>query len=424
MSLILYAIPGFIVLLLIEAAWDRHKGTGYYRVNDTVTSLSAGILSRTKGFITRYLSWMTYPLLLNWLQVISLPVNAWTWVLAFVLYDFCYYWSHRFQHTINILWGVHVVHHSSEEYNLSTALRQTSTGFVFGSLFYIPLALLGIPLPVLITVGSLNIIYQFWVHTRYIPKLGWLEWIFVTPSNHRVHHAQNWVYIDKNFGGVFILWDRLFGTFQEELEDQPVVYGISNPVNSWNPFWANVHVYWQLISDAWHTRRWKDKIKVFFAPTGWRPADVQKSHPIKRRKLAEFKKFDSAPGAGVNLYVLGMFVLLLLYSVWYMLRSGDFNGVEALVYFLPFGLSFWNNTYLLSGHHWALHAEWIKWLLLALIPWLMPLLDQPALRVHSGVWLGLCAAGFFAAWALLARNRTRSEAARMHTHAMHPEANK
>lgn len=385
--LIFYAIPFFLLLLVIEWAYDTKQKTGYYRINDTVTSLSIGVLSRTKGFITRYLSWMTYPLLLSTVQVMSLPNHFLTWILAFLLYDLCYYWSHRFQHTINLLWGVHVVHHSSEEYNLSTALRQTSTGVLFGSLFYIPLAVLGIPLHMLIIVGSLNLIYQFWVHTRFIPKLGWLEWIFITPSNHRVHHAQNWIYIDKNFGGVFIIWDRMFGTFQEELDEEPVVYGISKPLRSWNPFWANFEVYTQLFKDAWHTQSWRDKLKVFYGPTGWRPDDVKKSHPIPHRKLADFKKYDTKINPLISTYILLTFLPTLAYSIWFMLSSSQFNTAQALLYFSPFGLSFLNNNYLLQGRSWAIMAEWMKWGFLFLIPWLAPWVLNQEFLIPQNHWL-------------------------------------
>ncbi len=158
--------------------------------------------------------------------------------MAFVVYDFCYYWLHRLGHERNILWAAHSVHHQSEEYNLSTALRQTSTGFLLSWIFYLPLAVLGVPLAVFITVAALNLLYQFWVHTRHIPKLGWYEGFFVTPSNHRAHHAQNPLYMDRNYGGVFILWDRLFGTFQQEDDAEPPVFGVTRPLASWNPLWA------------------------------------------------------------------------------------------------------------------------------------------------------------------------------------------
>ena len=202
MNLILYAIPGFIVLLLIEIAVDAWRRTGYYRANDAIASLSTGMLNQTLGFATKFVGFLGYAVLWEVLPHAQLTMTPLLWVLAFVLYDFCYYWSHRCQHQINFLWGIHVVHHQSEEFNLSTALRQPFNGFWIGSLFYLPLLFLGFPPEVIVAVGSLNLIYQYWVHTRFINTLGWLEKVLVTPMNHRVHHAINDPYIDRNFGGV------------------------------------------------------------------------------------------------------------------------------------------------------------------------------------------------------------------------------
>ncbi len=164
-------------------------------------------------------------------------------------------------HERNILWAAHSVHHQSEDYNLSTALRQTSTGFLLSWIFYLPMAVVGVPLLVFVSVAALNLLYQFWVHTRHIPKLGWFEWFFVTPSNHRAHHAQNALYMDRNYGGVFIIWDRLFGSFQEEDDNEPVIFGVTTPLASWNPIWANVQFYAQLWADARRAESTWDKLR-------------------------------------------------------------------------------------------------------------------------------------------------------------------
>lgn len=192
MNFILYAVPFFFVLIAVELLADRWRGVSHYRLADAINSLSTGVLSTTTGLLTKGVGLVTYAFALKHLAVFQLPAdNAWTWVFAFVLYDFCYYWLHRMGHERNILWAAHSVHHQSEDYNLSTALRQTSTGFLLSWIFYLPLAVIGVPLVVFVSVAALNLLYQFWVHTQHIPKLGWLEWCFVTPSNHRAHHAQN-----------------------------------------------------------------------------------------------------------------------------------------------------------------------------------------------------------------------------------------
>ena len=238
------------------------------------------------------------------------------WVLAAVLWDFCYYWNHRLGHEISILWAAHAVHHQSEEYNLSTALRQTSSSFLFSWIFYVPLFVIGFPTDVIVTVGAANLIYQFWVHTRHIGRLGVLDRILVTPSNHRVHHAQNERYIDKNYGGIFILWDRLFGTFAAESDDDPVIFGVRKPLANWNPFWANLQVYNYLLFDARHARRWQDKIGVWFRRTGWRPADVEAAYPKQVIDLKDFQKFDPQISSSRRRYVIAQFLLVILLALF------------------------------------------------------------------------------------------------------------
>ena len=300
MSLIALAVPFFLLALVLEIVLDRVRGTQYYRVNDAINSLSAGTLSTSFGYFTRLIPVAIYGLFLQHLAVFEMDV-AWfdfsasglmLWLLALLAWDFCYYWKHRCGHEISVLWAAHAVHHQSEEYNLSTALRQSSSDFLFGWIFFLPLFVIGFPLEVIITVNAIDLIYQFWVHTRHIDRLGWYDRVFVSPSNHRVHHAQNERYIDKNYGGILILWDRLFGTFEEESDDEPVVFGVRKPLANWNPFWANVQVYAYLWFDALRTRRWRDKIGIWFRRTGWRPADVEAQYPKTNTPIAEFRKFD------------------------------------------------------------------------------------------------------------------------------------
>ena len=359
MNLILLAIPFFILLIAVEIVVDWRRQTGFYRVNDAITSLGLGIVSRITGIAKRFIPFTMYFLLVDHIALIELPNTWWVWVLAFVLYDFCYYWLHRMSHEVNILWAAHVVHHSSEEYNLTTALRQTSGGFI-GWIFYIPLALLGIPAEMFIAVGALNLIYQFWVHTRHIPKLGWYEEIFVTPSNHRVHHAQNQIYIDRNYGGVFIIWDRLFGSFQEELEHDLPVYGISTGLNSWNPLWANLHVYWQLCKDAWHTRRWQDKLGIWFRPTGWRPDDMQQQFPLAKIELATFQKFDIAMSLKQTVYSVIQHVLLIVITLLLMLNVAQLDTQQIVVGMTHGLFASISLSMVMSQHRFAFVTEVIK----------------------------------------------------------------
>jgi alkylglycerol monooxygenase len=305
MDLVAYAVPFFILAMLVELGWGWHVGRNTYRINDAVSSLFLGSLSQARRFITLGVGGYVYHLVMEYAALTTLSASSpWTWVLATLLYDFCYYWLHRLGHERMLLWAAHVAHHQSEDYNLSTALRQTSTGFLFGWIFYLPMFFLGIPAEVVVTVGSLNLIYQFWVHTQHVGKLGWYEWFFVTPSNHRVHHAQNERYLDRNYGGLFIVWDRLFGTFQEELEDEAPVYGIRGALHSWSPWRALTHIYADMFRDSWRTRRWRDKLQVWVARTGWRPADVAITDPRSKNDLVHFERYDPPVSVAARSYAL------------------------------------------------------------------------------------------------------------------------
>ena len=330
MDLIIYAVPFFILAMVGELIYGLLKKRNTYRLNDSISSLFLGTLSQARRFVTLGLGGYVYYLITQYFSLSLMDSRSWfTWVLAFVLYDFCYYWLHRMGHERTILWAAHVAHHQSEDYNLTTALRQTSTGFLLGWIFFIPMYLLGIPAEVVVTVASLNLIYQFWVHTEHVPKLGWYEWIFVTPSNHRVHHAQNDVYMDRNYGGVFILWDRLFGTFQDELAEQPCVYGIRGPLRSWNPIRALTHIYVDMIRDSWHARDWRDKLRVWVARTGWRPADVAQHYPRQKHDLSSFVKFDPTTSRTVAVYCF--FQLLAVLALLNYMQSRELGYAAGVV---------------------------------------------------------------------------------------------
>ena len=329
MNLVVYATPFFIFAMLFELGYGLLKRRNTYRLNDSISSLFLGVLSQARRFVTLGVGSYVYYLVTQHSSLSLMDPSHWfTWVVAMVLYDFCYYWLHRLGHERTILWAAHVAHHQSEDYNLTTALRQTSTGFLFGWIFFIPMYIVGIPAEVVLTVGSINLIYQFWVHTEHIGKLGWYEWIFVTPSNHRVHHAQNDQYLDKNYGGLFILWDRMFGTFQEELDDQPVVFGIRGPLKSWNPVKALTHIYVDMAHDAWHTRSWADKFRVWVSRTGWRPDDVAERFPREKTDLAAFEKYDPPVERIVGFYAFFQLVAtVILLSVMQASEPGYWEGV-------------------------------------------------------------------------------------------------
>lgn len=388
MDFILYAVPFFFALIALELLADHRRGVSNYRVADAINSISTGVLSTTTGLLTKGIGLVTYAFAFKHLALFELSADSvWTWVFAFVFYDFCYYWLHRLGHERNILWAAHSVHHQSEDYNLSTALRQTSTGFLLGWIFYLPMAVFGVPLLVFVSVAALNLLYQFWVHTRHIPKLGWFEWFFVTPSNHRAHHAQNALYMDRNYGGVFIIWDRLFGSFQEEDDNEPVVFGVTTPLASWNPLWANVQFYAQLWADARRAESTWDKLRIRFMRTGWRPADVAARYPMSKPDLSQFRKFEVPLDGRQQRYVLLQFCVYIALGS-YLMNLEPKLSVAALVLgwgAVVFGLFVLGVA--LENRPWALKLELVRLASNLPLAWLAPMVGLwPASALG---WVGL-----------------------------------
>ncbi len=271
-QIIVYAFPVFSLLILAEYAYGAAIGRNTYRISDAISSLSQGLLSQITTVFTQVFTIGIYTLVFNKIALFHPALwNAWYgWILALVLYDFFDYWYHRYSHEIAIMWAAHVVHHQSQHFNFSTALRQESAYPLLGWIFYLPMAILGVPPDVFAVAGLVVLLYQVWIHTEHIGKLGWFDRYFSSPSNHRVHHAVNDAYIDKNYGGMLIIWDRLFGTYAEEGEEQ-CVYGTRPPLYSWNPIWANLTVYWKLAKDAFSMGSWSDRLRIWFMPPGWKP---------------------------------------------------------------------------------------------------------------------------------------------------------
>ena len=293
-NVLLYAIPILYSLVIIEAIYAWHKKTRAFRSMDTISSIGAGLTNTLKSVLGLTIFVIGYEKLEAHIALYEIQATFWVFFMAFLSLDFATYWSHRLSHEINFFWNKHLVHHTSEEYNLAVALRQPFSEFV--SLFFVfmfPAALLGVPPEVVALLTPIHFLLQFWIHTPHIGKLGILEYIIVTPSQHRVHHALNEIYIDKNLSGVFCIWDRMFGTFQEELEEEPPVYGSTRQLNTWNPIKQNFGHLALLIKDAWHAKSWWDKIRLWWMPTGWRPADVKERFPIEAATAETIIKYDT-----------------------------------------------------------------------------------------------------------------------------------
>lgn len=331
LSPITLAIPIFFGLIVLEFVFEKFTRKKTYRLNDAVTNISTGTLSQVTGGFLQILKVGVFAYLFQHFAIVQLPANGWSFLALFILWDLCYYWEHRFAHVVNLFWGGHVVHHQSEEYNLSVALRQSSTSIIWGFPFYLPLAFIGFDPKQFALVGGLNLLYQFWIHTEHIGKLGFLELFMNTPSHHRVHHGRDPKYLDKNYAGVFIIWDKMFGTFQKE-EERPH-YGITTNINSWNPVYANFAHYIDLIDQVKLGKNIPDKFRILFNKPGWLPeyaGGVQAPPQIKDN----YKKYDKNLFPSINLYLLIQFVIAIGLFGLYFFKQSFFSAPFNLAYSL------------------------------------------------------------------------------------------
>jgi len=348
-QVIVLATPVFLLLIALEFAWSRTRasrtaGQQPYRLNDAINSISLGIISQLFGVLSKVLSIGIYTLVFGAVAIYPDLAFWTTWygiILALIFYDFCYYWVHRAGHVIALFWAAHVVHHQSQHYNLSTALRQTSSGALFGWIFYIPMAIAGVPPLVFGIVALIDLLYQFWVHTEQVGKLGWFDRVFCSPSNHRVHHAVNDPYIDRNYGGLLVIWDRMFGSFQEEMDHEPCVYGTRGALNSWDPVWANLEVYWALAKDSWATRNWGDKVRIWFKPPGWQPEDLKQAHPKPAFKLENVTTYNPPLTAGQQWFAALQFILALAAVSVFLWNADTMSLGTAALWIAAISASMW-----------------------------------------------------------------------------------
>lgn len=362
-GVLLYAIPGFVLLILIEWSYGRFvKRDVYFDSMDTLASLTSGTTNTLKSILGLTLVIVGYEWMHGKIAMFELPENGWIYFIAFICIDFASYWSHRLNHSINYFWNTHVVHHSSEEFNLACALRQTiSNLFSIGGLFLIPAAILGLSPKIIAVLGPLHLFAQFWYHTRYIGKLGFLEYIIVTPSQHRVHHAINEEYLDKNLAAIFCIWDRIFGTFQEELDDVPCVYGVKRQPMTWNPFKINYQHLWMLITDAWRADSYWDKLRIWFMPTGWRPTDVAEKYPVTVvEDPYSMKKYRPKISNPIKVWTWVQFVVMNLFVSQMLINIADIPFQELLMYGLFLSLMIYAFTALMDQDWMALPFEVLK----------------------------------------------------------------
>ena len=361
-AVLVIAMPLFLALILIEKLYGYYKGEDTAPIMDSVSSISSGIINSLKDVLGLSVTLLSYEWMSQHLALFQQEISITSIIIAFIAIDFYGYWSHRLAHQINFLWNKHAIHHSSEEFNLSCALRQSISSFVnLFTFLLIPAAILGVPAKVIAITLPIHLFLQFWYHTKHIKKLGFLEQIIVTPSHHRVHHAINPEYMDKNHGQIFIFWDKLFGTYQEELDSVPAVFGITRPAQTWNPFRINFQHLWLLISDAWRAENWKDRFTIWFKPTGWRPENFEEKYPVtKISNVYSFNKYGTQH-SNILMYwsTIQMFVTLGLVSYLY-LSIAQMELQNIFIYGTFIFISVYSYTELMDTNNYSLFWESVR----------------------------------------------------------------
>jgi len=366
-DIIALSIPFFFLLIGVELAYSYFKKLHYYRLNDSLSNLSQGIGQQLIGIFMKTILFFGYSYIYDHWRLFDLPATLWVWFLLFIGVDFFYYWFHRMSHQVNALWAAHVVHHQSEEYNLTVALRQSWFQGWFSWVFYLPLALIGFKPMMFLTLIAFNLLYQFWIHTKLIGNLGWLEYILNTPSHHRVHHGSNPKYIDKNHGGTLIIWDRMFNTFQKE--EEPVYYGVTTPLASWNPVWANFHHWFDIFRSVRKAGSWKDKLLIFIKPPGWQPAIVQADDNAYKTEYAYTGKYDSTADPHLTAYSFFQFIIALSLGSVLLFKFTAIEMFQAFSLAAFIILTLVSCGALFEDKKWLMFFEYIRLLLsFALIP--------------------------------------------------------
>lgn len=354
---IILSIPIFFLLIGVELiySWLTHKKL--YRLGDAYANIGCGIFEQVTGLFAKVFVVGLYSFVYQNFRFFDVPMNGWTIFLLFVGVDFFYYWAHRLSHEINLFWVGHVVHHQSEDYNLSVALRQGALQKIFTAPFALPLALVGFRDEWFLYISAFNTLYQFWIHTEAIGKLGPLEWILNTPSHHRVHHGRDPKYIDKNHAGSLIIWDRMFGTFQAE-EEKPH-YGITKPTNSFNPVKAHWLPIKQLAEEVKTVRGW-NKVKLLFKPPGWFPAENGGPQHPPLVDDASYTKFDFLTNHQLGRYLFLQFVLLLGFTSYFLFTYARFDLADNAIRALFIAVSLLVLGGLFEGRQWAKRAEVLR----------------------------------------------------------------
>lgn len=411
--LVSISVPFFFLLIGLEMLVLRKNPDKRYRLHDSISSLSNGVGQQVIEAFLHVIPVAAYAYTFEHARVTTLPETPLVWVLLVLAVDLGYWTYHWASHRVNFLWATHAVHHQSEEYNLSTALRQSWFTAALSWVFYQPLAVLGFPPSMFLVAYTCMILYQFWIHTRAVGTLGPLEWILNTPSHHRVHHGTDPRYIDKNYAGIFIVWDRLFRTFAKETTEP--VYGVVTPLASWNPFWANAEPWVKLWQASRSMKRWHHKLYIWIAPPEWRPAEMGGNLTCPEVSRATQRRYDTPAPRIVNAYVVVGFALASAATTALMRVSPSLSALEnaAIIALVLASLAVWSG--LEERKSWAVPLELAKLAGAALLgAWFLR--DRPeralgiagcvVVAVALGAWVVRCG-GALALPSAPARHRAR-----------------
>lgn len=378
-KIIIIAMPLFLALIIIEKIYDLYKGENHVPLMDSVSSISSGITNAVKDVLGLSITFISYEWIVSKIAIYHIENTILTYIIAFIVIDFYGYWTHRLAHQVNFFWNKHAIHHSSEEFNLACALRQTVSSFInLFTFLLIPAALIGVPAQVIAITLPIQLFLQFWYHTKHIKKLGFVEHILVTPSHHRVHHAINPQYLDKNHSQIFIFWDKWFGTFQEELDEVPPVFGITRPAGTWNPIKINYQHLGLLITDAWRADKWKDKLTIWFKPTGWRPENFEEKYPVaKITDVYNFEKYGTNNSAKLTNWAVAQVLITLLFVGYLFDNVGHIGLPNIFIYGLFIIVTIYSYSELMDKSKFSIYWETLRFLFAI------------GILVYFGDWFGL-----------------------------------
>lgn len=378
-KILIIAMPLFLALIIIEKIYDLYKGENHVPLMDSVSSVSSGITNAVKDVLGLSITFISYEWIVSKIAIYHIENTILTYIIAFIVIDFYGYWTHRLAHQVNFFWNKHAIHHSSEEFNLACALRQTVSSFInLFTFLLIPAALIGVPAQVIAITLPIQLFLQFWYHTKHIKKLGFVEHILVTPSHHRVHHAINPQYLDKNHSQIFIFWDKWFGTFQEELDEVPPVFGITRPAGTWNPIKINYQHLGLLITDAWRADKWKDKLTIWFKPTGWRPENFEEKYPVaKITDVYNFEKYGTNNSAKLTNWAVAQVLITLLFVGYLFDNVGHIGLPNIFIYGLFIIVTIYSYSELMDKSKFSIYWETLRFLFAI------------GILVYFGDWFGL-----------------------------------